>query len=135
VPGAGARGLRRTLLHHDRLLLALPAHARPAAPAAVRLADFSDAAWVATRPTAGDRSVAELTFRRAGFVPRVAFRADDYDLLLPLVGAGLGVALVPELLTTPRPGFSTRKWPTPRDSAATSTSPGARAPRPRPSPP
>ncbi|GAA1299598.1 LysR family transcriptional regulator [Planotetraspora silvatica] len=106
VPRPDLRGLHQTLLYRDRLVLAVPAHARPAAQTAVSLADFADAAWVATKPVTGFQAVTEHACRRAGFIPYVAFRADDYDLLLSLVGADLGVALVPELLAGARPGIA-----------------------------
>jgi DNA-binding transcriptional LysR family regulator len=52
-------------------------------------------------PRAGT-SCAEMVLRacaRAGFVPHVSARATDFDVLLRLVAAGLGVALVPRLAT------------------------------------
>jgi DNA-binding transcriptional LysR family regulator len=33
----------------------------------------------------------------AGFVPRIDFATDDYPAVIGLVGAGLGVAVLPEL--------------------------------------
>ncbi|GAA0726761.1 LysR family transcriptional regulator [Dactylosporangium roseum] len=106
LPPPDVRGLTQTLLHRDRLFLAVPAHARPATPAAISLAALADATWVSTKPTDGFQAVTEHACRAAGFAPRIDFRADDYDLLLGLVGAGMGVALVPELLATLRPGVS-----------------------------
>jgi DNA-binding transcriptional LysR family regulator len=35
--------------------------------------------------------------RREGFVPRIDFATDDYPAVVGLVGAGLGVAVLPEL--------------------------------------
>jgi DNA-binding transcriptional LysR family regulator len=35
--------------------------------------------------------------RAAGFVPRIDFATDDYPAVVGLVGAGLGVAVLPEL--------------------------------------
>ncbi|BCY10351.1 LysR family transcriptional regulator [Actinoplanes sp. L3-i22] len=40
----------------------------------------------------------------AGFTPRVRHRADDFATVLALVGAGLGVSLVPELAAAPTDG-------------------------------
>ena len=38
---------------------------------------------------------------RAGFTPRVAFESDDYAVILELVRAGVGVALIPALALRP----------------------------------
>ncbi len=35
--------------------------------------------------------------RTAGFAPRIDFATDDYPAVVGLVGAGLGVAVLPEL--------------------------------------
>jgi DNA-binding transcriptional LysR family regulator len=40
--------------------------------------------------------------RNAGFEPRIHFASDDYQVIQSLVAAGMGVALVPELLLTGR---------------------------------
>jgi len=37
----------------------------------------------------------------AGFEPRVAFESDDYTAIQELVGAGVGVALLPDLALCP----------------------------------
>jgi DNA-binding transcriptional LysR family regulator len=39
-----------------------------------------------------------------GFTPNVAFRSNDYEVIAGFVAAGLGVAVVPALAATPRPG-------------------------------
>jgi DNA-binding transcriptional LysR family regulator len=81
----------------DPVLLALPG-ARDVEPGApVRLADFAAERWLAP-----DRAVScyEMTQRAcgaAGFVPRVVAEATDFSVLVALVAAGAGVALVPRL--------------------------------------
>jgi DNA-binding transcriptional LysR family regulator len=91
---------RRDLLD-DPVLVALPATDPAAGPAAGH--DAVDLATLAGRPFLAPRratSCAELIQRacaRAGFVPAVTARATDFRVLLSLVGAGAGVALVPRL--------------------------------------
>jgi DNA-binding transcriptional LysR family regulator len=68
-------------------------------------ADSVDLSTMADRPFLMPRantSCAEMIHRacaHAGFVPRVAARATDFDVQLNLVAAGVGVALVPHLAT------------------------------------
>ncbi|MET9800367.1 LysR family transcriptional regulator [Streptomyces sp. NPDC006368] len=106
LPRPDLRGLRQDLLHRDPLLLAVPPHLRPAERAAVRLRDYAGATWLSTRPAEGFQAATELISRAVGFEPDVAFRADTYDLLLALVAADFGLALVPGLVAASRPGVA-----------------------------
>jgi DNA-binding transcriptional LysR family regulator len=100
VETAATGGLDERLLVTEPLLLALPA----AAEEPVSLAGLAGAPWITG--VAGTQYVGavERACRAAGFAPRLAHRADDATLILGLVGAGLGVGLVPELACTPYPG-------------------------------
>jgi DNA-binding transcriptional LysR family regulator len=87
---------RRELLR-DPVLIAV--HADSVNPDAVTMSLKSLAAEPFLTPRIGT-SCAEMTQRacaRAGFVPRVVARASDFQVLLNLVAAGAGVALVPRL--------------------------------------
>ncbi|GAA0236602.1 LysR substrate-binding domain-containing protein [Cryptosporangium japonicum] len=95
-------GVRTTTLYTEPLLLAAPS------AVAAHVADlraFADADWVATYPDRGFQAVTELTARLAGFEPRITCRAAGYPVVLELVTAGLGVALVPRSAATPQPGL------------------------------
>jgi DNA-binding transcriptional LysR family regulator len=46
--------------------------------------------------------------RRAGYEPRIAHVTNDFSVAYALVGAGAGVALVPELAGPPPPGVVLR---------------------------
>ena len=48
----------------------------------------------------------ETAMRRAGAEPRIVFRSDDNGTVQGLVGAGIGVALVPRLTLQPTDGAS-----------------------------
>ncbi len=108
LPPPDLRGLRQTPLRRDRLLLALPPSLAPVGESSVALSDYARATWVSPRPSAGFQAVVELACRAAGFEPTVAFRTNSYDMMLTLVAADFGVALVPELAASPRPGVTFR---------------------------
>lgn len=102
LPRPDLRGLRQVLLHRDRLLLAVPPHLRRAGQSTARLRDYAEETWLSTLPTEGFQAVTELQCRAGGFEPNIAFRSDNYDLLLALVAADFGLALIPGLAAVPR---------------------------------
>lgn len=53
--------------------------------------------WIVGSREPEDRRLAERACAVAGFTPRITHTIDDYDLLLRMVAAGLGVGFVPEL--------------------------------------
>ncbi|MFJ3231092.1 LysR family transcriptional regulator [Streptomyces sp. NPDC086787] len=106
LPEPDLRGLRQTLLHRDRLQLAVPPHLHRTGQTTARLRDYADATWLSTLPTQGFQAVTELLCRSQHFEPDIAFRSDSYDLLLALVAADFGVALVPGLAAVPRAGVT-----------------------------
>lgn len=81
----------------EPLILALPADHRLAPESGLELADVAPEEFVAY---ADDRSVVYeamiASCRRAGFTPRISQRAASTAASVALVGAGLGVTLVPE---------------------------------------
>jgi len=92
---APAGGLVSHLLMSEPLVLVLPG-AHPAREP-VPLADLADVPWIAGLAGTQFAAVLDKSCRAAGFTPRVTHRADDAGLLQALVGAGLGVALLPAL--------------------------------------
>lgn len=98
------RGLRERALHREELVVAVPARLAPPDRMPLSLSQFADASWVSALPADGYQAVAELACRAAGFEPHVNCRADSYELVLALVAAGLGVALVPALVARPTAG-------------------------------
>jgi molybdate transport repressor ModE-like protein len=89
----------------DRLVGLLPDGHRLSGRGAerpVRLAELAEEQWIAGCPQCRGHLVALCA--AAGFAPRIDFATDDYPAVLGLVGAGLGVAVLPELaLRTIRP--------------------------------
>ncbi|MBG0568345.1 LysR family transcriptional regulator [Actinoplanes aureus] len=98
------RGLTQRPLYREPLLLAVPRRLRPAEPAPAVLADFAGTDWVAALTSTGFQAVTEMACRAAGFEPRISIRVHSYPMVLAMVAAGFGVALVPQLAATAQRG-------------------------------
>jgi DNA-binding transcriptional LysR family regulator len=95
-------------LLEDPVKLALPARHRMASRGMLRLDDLREDAWIQTVTPSCSTFLTEAA-KRAGFVPDIAFETDDYQAVLGLVAAGVGVALVPGLaLGSPPAGVAVR---------------------------
>ena len=97
VPASWPAGLVETELLREPLSLLLPAGHRVAGTGPVRLAALAGERWVAPLAESPGALNLDRLAARAGFVPRVSFRSNDYSVVRGLVAAGLGVALVPGL--------------------------------------
>jgi LysR family transcriptional activator of glutamate synthase operon len=85
------------LLADERLELAVPPGHRLAARRRIRLAEVAAEPFVAVAQTSEFRELSDRLCREAGFSPAVAFEADDVATVRALVGAGLGIAILPAL--------------------------------------
>lgn len=83
------------LLERQRLCLYVPPGHALAGRQRVGLGEAADEAFVALRPDFGFRRVTDELCRAAGFTPQVAFESTDLTTIDRLVGAGLGVAVLP----------------------------------------
>jgi LysR family transcriptional activator of glutamate synthase operon len=88
-------GLAWHPLSTERLTLAVPSGHRVAGFAEVDLADVADEPFILMRHGFGLRSITEDLFRAAGIRPGIAFEGEEATMVRALVGAGLGVAVVP----------------------------------------
>ncbi|MFD9335935.1 LysR family transcriptional regulator [Streptomyces sp. NPDC060028] len=79
----------------DRLVGLVPEGHRLAGAGRVGMAELADEPWIAGCPRCR-RHLVEVC-EGAGFTPRIDFATDDYPAVVGLVGAGLGVAVLPEL--------------------------------------
>ncbi|MFH8614307.1 LysR family transcriptional regulator [Streptomyces sp. NPDC017979] len=79
----------------DRLVALVPEGHRLAAAGTVSIGDLADDPWIAGCPRCR-RQLVDVC-EAAGFTPRIDFATDDYPAVVGLVGAGLGVAVLPEL--------------------------------------
>ncbi|MFC4503121.1 MULTISPECIES: LysR family transcriptional regulator [Streptomyces] len=101
--GAGAEGadaeewgdlVVRPLLT-DRLVALVPERHPLARVESVAIGDLAAEPWIAGCPRCRGQLVEVC--EAAGFTPRIDFATDDYPAVVGLVGAGLGVAVLPQL--------------------------------------
>lgn len=96
VPQPDIPGLVSTPLIDEPVVLALPKRwRRERQPIALKRLAKED--WIIGSRQTDDRQLAERACALAGFAPRMTHTIDDYDLMLRMVTAGLGVGFVPEL--------------------------------------
>ncbi len=87
-------------LFDDPMYVAMPAGHRLAEASTLELADFASEPWMlATTNTCPDSRLFMRACHAAGFEPRIAFQNDDYQAILGFVAAGVGVALIPDMVT------------------------------------
>lgn len=103
VPRALPDGLVETRLSDEDLVLLLPAGHPRYSPRPVPLADLSQESWVASREGSDGAACLVGLCAAAGFAPRIDLRSNDYGVVQGLVGAGLGIALVPAFGHEPAP--------------------------------
>ena len=99
-PAAGGPGTY-TALAADHFRLLVPAGHPLAGRPTVSLAEFAGERWIHGWDDTG--GVLDMLAAVSGFRPRVACRSSDYRFISALVGAGVGLALVPSLALTGRP--------------------------------
>lgn len=90
--------LELTPLLEDRLGIALPPDHRLAARDRIALAELAGESWIQGVRRGATVSVLPAACRAAGFEPRIAFQTDDPLAWQGLVAAGVGVAVVPQLM-------------------------------------
>lgn len=88
------------LVEHRHLIVPIghrlaprPGRGAGALASPVDLCRFAGERWIATHHS----PVFERLCADHGFAPTVTMRTDDFDVMVAMVGAGLGVALVPDL--------------------------------------
>lgn len=90
-----------TDLFDDPMRIALPVGHRLAGAGSVNLAELAEESWlVATSASCTDWEIFAIACRQAGFEPRIAYRNEDYLTLQGFVAAGIGVALLPGLISS-----------------------------------
>jgi DNA-binding transcriptional LysR family regulator len=99
-PAAAGPGSYTALVADPLRLLVPAAHPLAGRPAA-SLAEVVGDRWIHGWGDVGD--VTDMLAALSGFRPQVACRSSDYRFMSALVGAGVGVALVPSLALTGRP--------------------------------
>jgi DNA-binding transcriptional LysR family regulator len=100
---AGGRrpgGIELVHLFDDPMYVAMPQGHSLAGCDVLDLASFADEPWMlATTRSCPDSRRFLRACHAAGFEPRIAFQNDDYQAMLGFVAAGVGVALIPDMVT------------------------------------
>jgi DNA-binding transcriptional LysR family regulator len=99
-------------VYDDEFLVVMPANHRLASAVEVPFTALASEQWIVSTETGAcpDVRVFQQACRRAGVIPSVTFRADDYATVQGLVAADLGVSLVPSLAAgTARPDVALRR--------------------------
>ncbi|WP_214416846.1 LysR family transcriptional regulator [Sphaerisporangium fuscum] len=87
--------LSRRWIAEDRYKVVLPREWSHLAP--YRVEQLVDLPWIMHHPASSDASFLDGVFARWGLRPRVACHADDFKIIMSMVEAGVGAALVPDL--------------------------------------
>ena len=105
-PSAGCEGsdssggIELVHLFDDPMYVAMPAGHPLADGESLDLACFATEPWMlATSATCPDSRLFLRACHAAGFEPQIAFQNDDYPAILGFVAAGVGVALIPDMVT------------------------------------
>src|SRR5438105_11616246 len=86
-------------LFDDPMYVAMRAGHPLAESPALELADFATEPWMlATTQTCPDSRLFLRACHNAGFEPQIAFQNDDYPAILGFVAAGVGVAMIPDMV-------------------------------------
>ena len=88
-------------LLEDPLDLLVPEGHRLAGQETVELRELAAEPWIMDRPGRPYHELLQTACTGAGFTPSVAHYAAEWDTGAALVGAGLGIALVPRLAHVP----------------------------------
>ncbi|MFF2392311.1 LysR substrate-binding domain-containing protein [Nocardia sp. NPDC058114] len=86
---------QQTVLLNDPQDLIIPAGHHLAQKQPIPLEDFSRETWI--EPHGDHRDLIEASCALRGFAPRFRHRADDWNAVLALVQAGMGVCLYPRM--------------------------------------
>lgn len=106
--------LRLTPLVEDRLHIALPRAHRLAHRKRIRLSELAGDAWIQGVRHGGTLATLPAACREAGFEPRIAFQTDNPIAWQGLVAAGVGVAVIPQLMIpSARPDIAIRELDAP----------------------
>jgi molybdate transport repressor ModE-like protein len=114
-PWTPPEGVQVRELLHESLHLVVPTGHPAGRRAQVRLQELAGEQWITSFGTGAPvLSVLERACALEGFVPNIRCRSDHYEVILGLVRAGMGIALVPSLAINDTPGVQTTRLSGPR---------------------
>jgi DNA-binding transcriptional LysR family regulator len=95
----GSLGIEAVHLFDDPMYVALPVDHPLADLEPLSLSAFAEEPWMLSMPaTCPDARLFHRACLEAGFTPSVSLEHDDYTAVLGFVAAGIGVAIVPEMV-------------------------------------
>lgn len=94
--------LALTHLLDDPTMLVVSADHRVARRRRVKMSELADEDWIVREADHPVAEVLERTCRKAGFKPRIAFHANDYQEAQAMVSVGIGIALAPRTAVSNR---------------------------------
>ncbi len=93
-------GIELVDLFEDPMYVAMPTSHRLCNARSLTLSDFAQEPWMlATTDSCPDARLFLRSCHEAGFEPRIAFQNDDYSAILGFVAAGVGVAVIPDMVS------------------------------------
>jgi DNA-binding transcriptional LysR family regulator len=99
VPTVDYGGVQAVHLFDDPMYVAMRAEHPLAGVERPALESFAEEPWMlATSDTCPDSRLFMRACHAAGFEPTIAFQNDDYQAILGFVAAGVGVALIPDMV-------------------------------------
>jgi DNA-binding transcriptional LysR family regulator len=101
MPAPTAPGVDLRHVFDDVMLVALPQGHALAHRSTIPLEELRDEPWLLSDVggTCGDSNIVLNACRAAGFTPRIEFSSEDYTALQGMAASGMGVALIPSLVT------------------------------------
>ncbi|MEY9968322.1 molybdate transport repressor ModE-like protein [Streptacidiphilus sp. MAP12-16] len=114
-PWTPPEGVQVRELLHEPMHLVVPAGHPAGRRAQVRFPELAGEQWITSFGTGSPvLSILERACALEGFVPNIRCRSDHYEVILGLVRAGMGIALVPGLAMNDTPGVQTTRVSGPR---------------------
>lgn len=100
ISHGAAGGIELVHLFDDPMYVAMPAGHPLAEEVDLELARFAPEPWMlATTHSCPDSRLFLRACHAAGFEPQIAFQNDDYPAILGFVAAGVGVAMIPDMVS------------------------------------
>ncbi|NUR32362.1 MAG: LysR family transcriptional regulator [Catenulispora sp.] len=114
-PWTPPEGVEVRELFHDPQLLVVPTGHPAGRRGQVRLDELAGEQWITSYGTGSPvLSVLERACALEGFAPNIRCRSDHYEVIIGLVRAGLGIALIPSLGINDTSGVETTRVSGPR---------------------
>jgi molybdate transport repressor ModE-like protein len=114
-PWSPPEGVEVRELFHDPQMLVVPTGHPAGRRGQVRLDELAGEQWITSYGTGSPvLSVLERACALEGFVPTIRCRSDHYEVIIGLVRAGLGIALIPSLGINDSSGVETTRVSGPR---------------------